>query len=209
MHSLVASIVSKGKQMNKLVLATGNKYKIREIKNIIGHKIQTLETLQSLNLDSPEETESTYEGNAAIKAVDCAKKTNLPSIADDSGIEVRCLNWRPGVYAARYAPTQPEKVKKLWAEMAPFKDKYARYVAVIAFARPGHETLFFRSELEGVILDAPRGSGGFDYDGIFYVPSMGKTMGELSPDEKNCISHRGGALRKFLSWLETGAAKES
>lgn len=195
--------------MNKIVLATGNKNKIREIKNIIGHKIQNLETLQSLGLGSPEETEYTYEGNAAIKAEDCARKTNLPSIADDSGIEVRCLDLRPGVFSARYAPTQPEKVKKLLAEMAPFQDKYAQYVAVIAFARPGHKTLFFRSELEGVIIDAPRGCGGFDYDGIFYIPSIGKTMGELTPDEKDRISHRGGALRKFLSWLETGAAKES
>src|SRR5262249_41188438 len=133
-------------------------------------------------------------------------------LADDSGLEVDALGGAPGVHSARYAADDPAAVgsntddelnnAKLIRSLAVVKDRVGRFVCVIVAARDGKTLEVFRGTVEGVILDAPRGSGGFGYDPLFYFPAIGKTFAELSAEEKAKYSHRGRAFRGFLEWWE-------
>jgi XTP/dITP diphosphohydrolase len=154
---------------------------------------------------TPEETGDTYAENALIKARSAAQHTQRPAFADDSGIEAEALGNRPGVHTARFAgpdATDQENLDKLHNE-APAGSR-ARYVCVIAYATPDGNTHLFEGRCEGTLAKEQRGSKGFGYDPLF-IPDEhpGKTMAELSDEEKDAISHRGRAARELLAWLQT------
>ncbi len=189
----------------KAVLSSRNKKKIAEMQRMLNEQIPSL-TLFSLDdvgiSGEAEETGATFEENALIKA-QFARKDGYYVFADDSGLEVDALNGRPGVYSARYAgePCNDERNNCLLLEELshiPKEKRTGRYVSVIVCVTPSGEVLTARGTCEGEILFSPRGSGGFGYDPLFYVPKLCKTFAEVTPEEKDAISHRGNAMRAFL-----------
>ena len=189
-----------------LVLATANRHKVEELRAILA-PLGALE-LRSL-LDYPgfptvAETEETFEGNARLKALACARHTGLLALADDSGIVVDALGGRPGVLSARYAPSGEKANRRLLSEMRDVPDgrRQARYVAAMALAWPDGRCVVRTGTCEGEIARAPRGRGGFGYDPIFWLPDRGRMMAELAPEEKNAISHRRRALEAILPILK-------
>jgi XTP/dITP diphosphohydrolase len=150
-----------------------------------------------LNLDV-EETGTTFHENAELKALAYARATGLLALSDDSGLEIDALNGAPGVYSARFAGVDtpyPERFKVILQQLQglPMEKRTARYRAVISIAEPTGYHRSVEGTLEGVIAEAPRGENGFGYDPIFLVPTLGKTTAELTPEQKNQISHRGRA----------------
>ncbi len=197
----------------KVVLATRNRGKIREIKDILSHieglEILTLDDFPGIDL--PPEDGETFRDNALKKARYVSHKTSLPALADDSGLEVDALGGRPGVYSSRYAgpdATDEENVKRLLDELrdVPFEERTARFRCVIAIVYPSGREETFEGVLEGTIATEPSGKGGFGYDPVFFVPSMGKTIASISSVEKNRISHRGIALMKARESLLRGVS---
>ena len=185
-----------------LLLATGNAHKLREFARLLpGIELDTLPA----DAESPEETGETYAENALIKARAAAQVVGRPAFADDSGIEAEALGWRPGVRTARFAgehATDGENLAKLHRE-APAGSR-ARYVCVIAHVTPEGEERLFEGRCEGTLAAEPSGAGGFGYDPLFIADDApGRTMAELSDDEKDAISHRGHAARDLLAWLAT------
>ena len=183
-----------------LLLATENQGKLREMRQILGDLPLRLVGPAELgiHLDVVEDG-ATFEKNAALKARAYAEAAGLPALADDSGLEVDALDGRPGVLSARYAGEgagDADKRRKLLAEMeaAPESKRSARFRCVMALAWGGH-VYTTEGTVEGEIAREERGSGGFGYDPIFYLPSLGRTMAELAPEEKNTMSHRGQAAR--------------
>lgn len=186
--------------MSSVVLATRNDHKVREFERLLpGVTIAALPE----RAPTPEETGTTYAENALIKARSAALATGEPSFADDSGIEAEALDWRPGVYTARFAgpdATDGENLAKLHRE-APAGSR-ARYVCVIAYVTPSGEERLFEGTCEGTLADQPAGGGGFGYDPLFVpVEFPDRTMAELSDEQKDRISHRGKAARAFAEWL--------
>ncbi len=150
------------------------------------------------------ETESTFLGNACLKAMTVAQATGSWAIADDSGLEVDALDGRPGIYSARYGATDPERVQRLLDELGGELDRQAKFVCALALARPdGSIALTEVGECLGEILRAPRGENGFGYDPVFYVPSQAQTFAEMDRETKRQISHRGVALSALLPKLKT------
>ncbi|HHL39754.1 MAG TPA: XTP/dITP diphosphatase [Deltaproteobacteria bacterium] len=196
----------------KLVIATRNPGKAREIKAILSDADLTVLTLDDFpGLELPPEDGATFEENALIKARHVAERTGLAALADDSGIEVDALGGRPGVYSARYAgpgATDEENNRKLVEELRGVDEarRTARYRCVVALVTPEGLEKTFSGAFEGRIVLEPRGSGGFGYDPYFFVPSRRMTAAQLPPDEKNRLSHRAEALRKLKAWLGHGAA---
>jgi len=198
----------------KLVIATHNKDKIREIRN----KFASVESLALVPLNefpgAPEVVEdgATFLENARKKADAIAQFTGQPSMADDSGLVIDALDGRPGIYSARYGgpgATDLERNRKILDEMrdVPPGRRGARFVCVIAIALPGGRCLTAEGTCEGVIAESMCGEHGFGYDPIFFLPSLGKTMAELPLDEKNRISHRARALdraREILMEMSSG-----
>ena len=186
-----------------LLLATRNAHKVREFARLLGGL--ELDPLPD-GLDSPAETGDTYAANALIKARAAASATGRAAIADDSGIEAEALGWAPGVRTARFSgehASDGENLAKLAAE-APAGTRL-RYVCVIAHVGTDGAERMFYGAVEGTVADAPRGEGGFGYDPLFVPddgPADGRTMAELSDDEKDAISHRGRAARALAGWLE-------
>ena len=180
----------------RVVLATSNRGKVREFQEALSALGWTLEGLPD-GLQLPEETGSTYEENAALKAAFAAHALNLPALADDSGLEVEALAWEPGVYSARYGGKGSDRernlllLENLRGTPGP---RRARFVSVIALAWPDGRLESYRGEVYGEILEGPRGSGGFGYDPLFLYPPLGRTFAELSVEEKRAVSHRGRAL---------------
>nr|WP_253264079.1 XTP/dITP diphosphatase [Geobacillus sp. DSP4a] len=149
-----------------------------------------------------EETGSTFAENARLKAEAISRRFGCPVIADDSGLVVDALGGRPGVYSARYAgedKNDARNIAKLLHELegVPMEQRTARFHCALAVAIPGRPTAVVEAACEGYIAEAPRGEGGFGYDPVFYLPEKGKTMAELTPEEKNEISHRAKALAKL------------
>jgi XTP/dITP diphosphohydrolase len=189
--------------MKQLVLATRNKGKIKEFRELftpMGIEVLSLEQVPH----TPEIVEdgTTFAENAIKKAEGIAQALGMPALADDSGLEVDALQGEPGVYSARYAglqATDEENNRKLIGklESVPLEKRTARYVCVLALAIPGEETITAEGICEGLILSEPAGNNGFGYDPYFYVPQRKQTMAQLPPAEKNKISHRGQALRKL------------
>lgn len=184
-----------------LLVATRNAGKLAELRNLLRDAPYALASLADVGIHADvEETGATLEENAALKATTYARLSGLPTLADDSGLEVDALGGAPGVYSARYAgagATDADRIAKLLANLAPHKPPWtARFRCVIAIARDGGPPELHAGACEGVIIAAPRGENGFGYDPVFLLPEFGKTMAEISDAEKNRVSHRGRASRK-------------
>lgn len=194
--------------MKKIVLASGNKGKLREFQDLLSGCGFDVVPQSDFFSESAEETGLTFVENAIIKARYACAKTGLPALADDSGIEVDALKGRPGIYSARFAgaDTDDEKNnKKLLAELknVPAPERSARYHAVLAFMRHAEDPtpILCHGVWEGVILTEPQGAGGFGYDPLFFVPSHNCASAQLAKEEKNRISHRGKAMQELLQKL--------
>ena len=193
-----------------VVLATRNRGKVREIVELFGRAGLRLH-LVTIDQIAPavelREDRDTFEGNALDKARQASRATGLPALADDSGLEVDALGGAPGVWSARYAgePCDDQRNNdKLLRELAgrPDAPRTARYRCVAAFVDAARDReLSCAGVCEGMILEAPRGSGGFGYDPLFYVPSRGRTMAELDLADKNGLSHRGAAFTALAQAL--------
>lgn len=186
----------------QIVLATHNKGKMSEINNLLSSSYEVLTLDHFPNIKEIPETGKTLKENAFIKARTVFEMTGLPSLADDTGLEVEALGGEPGVFSARYAGEQAsyqDNCEKLLKNMmrVPKEDREAKFRTVIAFTDDDRE-LFCDGSVDGEITQSSKGSFGFGYDSVFYYPPFEKTFAELSEEEKNSISHRGRALRKFL-----------
>jgi len=209
----------------RIVFATFNQGKVREVSGILaGLPVEVLSPpdvgIQSL----PEETGDTFLDNAVLKAAHVFRETGLPSVADDSGLEVSALSGAPGVHSARYAGVEHDdkaNIRKLLESVAGQADREARFVCTVAFVLPrrmareslplvehsqvpeGGALLVTTGEVSGRIIDTPTGSNGFGYDPVFYREDLGRTFAQLTREEKNALSHRGQAFRSFRRTIET------
>jgi XTP/dITP diphosphohydrolase len=186
----------------RLVIASGNAGKLREYRDLLADA-----DVELIAFDTEiDEVGESYQENAALKAEAALAKSGLPSLGDDSGVELEALGGFPGIRSARLGPTQKERTAALLSRLEgiprPWK---ARFVCVIALAAPGRETEFFEGECRGEIVPEWRGEAGFGYDPIFQVPGTGKTFGEMPPEEKRKYSHRAAAARALL---ESGALRQ-
>jgi XTP/dITP diphosphohydrolase len=199
--------------MPTLLIATTNQGKLREYAAIFAGLPLELRTLRDLGIDDDvEETGATFAENAQLKAEYYAKRSGLVALADDSGLEVHALDGEPGVRSARYAgpgASDADRIALLLKnlERVPFHARLARFVCVIALARPGGPVELVEGTLPGVIEMAPRGSNGFGYDPLFYLLDENATLAELPPERKNQISHRAQAAREARAVLERWAAE--
>ena len=187
--------------MDKIVFATTNEGKVKEIKEILeGFPVEVV-SMKEMNITTDvEENGTTFEENSLIKAREISKLTGLPALADDSGLEVDYLNGEPGIYSARYLGRDTDYnyknnyiIDRL--KEAEDKERSARFICVISLVLPDGREFVKKGVMEGRIGYEIKGENGFGYDPIFYLPEYGKTSAELSSDEKNKISHRGKALR--------------
>lgn len=183
-----------------LVVATGNPGKLREMQAYLTNLDWEL-TLKPEQLEI-EETGDTFAANACLKASQVAQATQNWAIADDSGLEVAVLNGAPGIYSARYAKTDQERISRLLNELGNAANRTAQFVCAIAIARPdGTIVLQAEGVCVGQILQSPRGTAGFGYDPIFYVPAYQVTFAEMPSELKHKISHRGQAFQNLLPQL--------
>lgn len=190
----------------KLVLASQNKKKLVEMNDILsGLGIEVCSQAEAgVNLE-PEETGTTFEENSLIKARAVMEASGLPAIADDSGLCVDALKGAPGVYSARYGGDGLDDVARyrlLLENMQGQMPRTAKFVSVITCCFPNGDVITARGECPGTIAFAAMGEGGFGYDPVFFVPPLKKTFAQLTPEEKNAISHRGKALKIFQEKLE-------
>ena len=191
----------------ELVLATHNRHKATELIQLLGGLGITIRTLDEFP-EAPEVVEdgNTCEANAVKKACAIAEYTGLPAVADDTGLEVDALGGRPGVYAARYAgegATYEDNCRKLLGELrgVPREQRTARFLTVAAIALPSDGIRVARGTLDGIIAEEASGSSGFGYDPVFLIPDLGKTLAQLSADQKNRISHRAKAFTQVKDLL--------
>ncbi len=196
--------------MKKLLVATRNKGKMKEIRGLLAQLVEELSSLHDFT-EIPETVEdgATFADNALKKAREACKATGLPALADDSGLIVSGLQGRPGVLSARYAGKDADDTAnnlKLLSELKDLKDsdRKASFISVIAFVTTDGKEQLFEGRVDGVIVDTPAGENGFGYDPHFLVNGYNQTMAELSLEEKNRISHRGKALKAFCSFIYGG-----
>ncbi len=190
----------------RLVVASHNPGKVREIGELLGPLGVEAISAAALDLPEPEETESTFVGNAELKARAAANASGLPALADDSGLEVFALDGAPGVYSARWAgPNRDFKLAmtRVWRELEAkgASDHSARFVCVLALAEPSGAVESFEGQALGRVVRPPRGDKGFGYDPIFTPNGHTKTFAEMSPDEKLPLTHRAHAFEKLLAAL--------
>jgi non-canonical purine NTP pyrophosphatase (RdgB/HAM1 family) len=209
----------------KLLVATTNADKLREIRGVLSDIPCTLVTLQDLApVPEPEETGLTFGENARLKAtyyasrlvdpLGDAERARVLTVAEDSGIAVDALHGEPGVRSARFVrpdATYPERMEELNRRLAAKADRprTARYICAVTVVRDGKVVYETTGAVEGEIAKEPRGTGGFGYDPIFYYPPYKKTLGEVSQEDKRLVSHRGHAFRRLAEWLRWLHAKES
>ena len=189
----------------KLVLASKNEKKLKEMDEILSALgIEVISEAQAGVDVDVEETGTTFEENSMLKAKAVMEASGLPAIADDSGLCVDALGGAPGVYSARYGGPGLDDVGRyrLLLENMKGQPRGARFVSVITCCFPNGDVLTARGECPGTIAFAPMGEGGFGYDPVFFIPGLKKTFAQLTPEEKNAISHRGKALEKFQVELE-------
>ncbi len=192
----------------KIIFATGNENKLREIRQITENMgIEIVSMKDAGYYTEVEETGTTFEENAYLKACAIAKKCNLPTLADDSGLEIDYLNKEPGIYSSRfmgedtpYSVKNAELLRRM--EGVPDEKRTARFVCAICLVRPDGSSETVKATMEGRVAYKIAGENGFGYDPIFFLPERGCTSAELSPEEKNEISHRGKALRMMRDILE-------
>ncbi|NDL01418.1 XTP/dITP diphosphatase [Photorhabdus bodei] len=194
--------------MQKVVLATGNPGKVRELAQLLADFGLDIVAQTELGVDSAEETGLTFIENAILKARHAAQVTGLPVIADDSGLSVDILGGAPGIYSARYAgenATDQQNLEKLLDTMKDIPDdqRQAQFNCVLVYIRHAEDPtpLVFHGRWPGIIAHKPAGNGGFGYDPIFYIPKLGCTAAELTGEQKNAVSHRGQALKMMLDTL--------
>jgi len=195
--------------MSKLVIASGNAGKLREIARILAPL--DIQAVPQSDFDVPEcpEPHVTFVENCLAKARHASRHSGLPALADDSGICAEALGGAPGVYSARYAgePKSDERNnQKLIADLQGKDNRRAHYTCIMVYVRhpDDPEPIICEGRWHGEIIDTPRGEGGFGYDPYFLVPEFGKTGAELGEDEKNAVSHRGKALRALVERLKQG-----
>ena len=194
--------------MKQVVIATKNKGKAKDFEALfqpLGFEVVTMfDVAPDMEI---EETGTTFEENAVLKAETLAKELNMIVIADDSGLVVDALDGEPGVYSARYAGDHDDEanIVKVLEKLAgvPEEKRTARFMCALAIAGPEIDTTTVFGTCEGIILEEKRGTNGFGYDPIFFVPELGRAMAELTPEEKGAISHRGNAIRKLAEALPT------
>lgn len=187
--------------MTKLIVATGNSGKLREMQTYLSDQGWELQ-LKPPELDI-EETGDTFTANACLKASEVAKATGQWAIADDSGLQVDALQGAPGIYSARYGKTDTERIERLLNELGDQPHRGAQFVCVVAIANPnGAITLQVEGICRGEILHSPRGNGGFGYDPIFYLPEQQLTFAEMTPEMKRRYSHRGKAFEILIPKLK-------
>lgn len=189
----------------RFVLASNNKKKLIEMREILGELgIEVMSQAEAGIESSPEETGTTFQENSLIKAEAACAVSGLPALADDSGLMVDALDGAPGVYSARYGGEgldDKQRYELLLKNMEGITDRSARFVSCVSAVFPNGDKITAQGICEGKILEKPMGNGGFGYDPIFYSNAMGKAMAELTHEEKNSISHRGNAMRKFAPLL--------
>jgi XTP/dITP diphosphohydrolase len=208
--------IVEGLIMPTLLIATGNAGKVREMRAAlreVGLPLLDLSDLSGSTPDEPEETGEGFLANAGIKALHYQAVTGLPALAEDSGLEVDALDGGPGVRSARWLGRDTPYVQKNrhlleLVTANPTRGRGARYRSAVAVAAGGRIVFRSTGTVEGTIAAAPRGSGGFGYDPVFFVPSYAKTMAELTLAEKERISHRGRALRPVRRFLRAALAAE-
>lgn len=191
--------------MRKLVVGTLNKGKVREVRAMLQDLAFDVEYLADYpGVPDVEESGNTFAENAMIKARAYADYTGELVLADDSGLEVDALDGAPGVYSSRFAPDDTARIAKLldMLDSVPDNERSARFRCVIALCEPNGEPVAVDGKVDGIIIRESKGTNGFGYDPVFYIPELGKTMAELPSDVKNQISHRGQALQKALKILE-------
>ena len=191
----------------KLILASNNKNKLREFSQLVKDMDIELIGQRDAGCDfEVEETGATFEENSFLKASAVTEATGIAAFADDSGLVVDALNGEPGVYSARYCPkpgaTDEDRYNYLLSRLGDTENRTARFVCTICCTMPNGDILRSRGECEGYIMHAPRGNGGFGYDPVFHPLCVDKGMAELTPEEKNAISHRGKALIEFVKLLD-------
>lgn len=197
----------------KIILATLNQGKVRELRELlVDEEIEVLSLLDIPDWEDVEENGVTFAENAAIKAREAVRRTGLIALADDSGLEVDALDGAPGVYSARYAgePKDDERnIDKLLQllEIIPEDQRTACFRCALVMATPFGEEYLTEGAVEGRILTQRRGSDGFGYDPVFYLPEFARTMAELTLTEKNTLSHRAQAFRKVIPMLRTVGTK--
>jgi XTP/dITP diphosphohydrolase len=191
--------------VRSILIATKNTDKLKEIRRILEGVDGELRGLDGFDVAEPEETGETFLENARAKARYYARATGWPSVADDSGLEIDALGGAPGVRSARYdGATYPEKFGNLYRELRArgAEASTARFVCAVALADRDGRILFEHvAAVEGRIAPSPRGDGGFGYDPIFFYPPYGRTLAEVSPEEKAAVSHRGKAFRALGEFL--------
>ncbi|EKY3119160.1 XTP/dITP diphosphatase [Cronobacter turicensis] len=197
--------------MQKVVLATGNAGKVRELASLLQEFGLDVVAQTELGVESAEETGLTFIENAILKARHAAQVTGFAAIADDSGLSVDALGGAPGIYSARYAgsdASDQENLEKLLVALhdVPDEQRQAQFHCVLVYMRHADDPtpLVFHGVWSGVITRAPAGQGGFGYDPIFFVPSLDKTAAELTREEKSAVSHRGQALKLLLEAMRNG-----
>jgi len=184
------------------VLASHNAGKIKELRDILAPRGIALKSAAELELPEPEETEPTFEGNAALKARAACEATGLVCLADDSGLAVDALDGAPGIYSARWAGEPRDfgrAMQRVHDELGEAADRTARFVSVIALARPDGSISHYRGEVAGTIVWPPRGTGGFGYDPVFCPAGESRTFGEMAPEEKRALSHRARAVAAMIA----------
>ena len=197
----------------EIVLATRNKGKIRELQRIFAitlPQVQLLGTDNFPELHDVEETEDSFEGNALLKARAVSLFTNLPAIADDSGLAVDHLDGAPGIFSARYSGVHGDdqaNLEKVLQEMVGVANRRAQFVCAAAFVAPSGYEKVVRAEMVGVLIDRARGENGFGYDPIFMPEGYTQTTGEMNPELKDSISHRGKAMRELAAVISSELEK--
>ena len=201
--------------MKRVVIATRNRGKIRELQALLEDLgVELVSVAEMEGVPEVVEDGATFLENARKKAVEVARATGLPAIADDSGLEVDALQGRPGIYSARYAgqgASDRDNYMKLLKELegVPEEKRTARFRCVMVAALPDGTFIWTDGTCEGLIAEEPKGSQGFGYDPVFYLPDRGRTMAEISKEEKNAISHRGKAMRRLKEKLKDFLKGES
>jgi XTP/dITP diphosphohydrolase len=193
--------------MPRLLLATGNEHKLRELKSLLQGLPYDMVSPTDIGVDANiDEVGGSLEENARLKAITMAARSQLLSLADDSGLEVDALGGKPGVLSARYVgenASDADRINYLLSQLKdiPKEKRQARFRCVIAIATPEGEVKLCTGECHGYITFEPKGEYGFGYDPVFYLPELDRTMAELAQETKNRVSHRGQAARKALSFL--------
>lgn len=191
----------------KILIATNNKHKLKEIREILGQKAE-LVSLEEMKINCEiEENGNTFLENAMLKAKGVMKISGMPTLADDSGLMVDALSGAPGVYSARYAGEAHNDAKnriKLLQEMidVPYEKRTASFTTVAVLAFPDGKTIFAKGEVLGHITFEEKGNNGFGYDPLFYSDELGKTFAEATDEEKNSVSHRSRALKRLYLELK-------